>query len=181
VATLYLVRHGRSAHVHRGLVDLAGIARWREAYEAAGIVEHEQPPVELTKLAAESGVIVASPAARAVQSARMLANDVAISPLLHELELAPPRIRGIRMPLIGWAIAIGLRSLMRPKSELQRVEAAADWLSELAEQHGSVLAVTHASFRTALSRQLIARGWRRDAPGGRSRHWSVWSFERARR
>lgn len=108
---IVLVRHGRSAHVHRGFVDLAGFHRWRDTYEAAGVDEREEPPKELKALASASGIVVASRAPRAVAHARLLDpdRDVTTSELLHELELAPPAIRGIRMPLIGWAIAIGMR------------------------------------------------------------------------
>src|SRR4051812_23503002 len=91
---ILLVRHGRSAHVHVGSIDLAGFGRWREAYEAAGIHQHDQPPAALKALASASAVTVASTAARATESARLLAaeREVTTSPLLAELELLPPRI-----------------------------------------------------------------------------------------
>jgi len=66
--TILLVRHARSAHVHRGFLDLAGFRRWREAYEAAGIDERDQPPAALKDLARGSGIIVASTAPRAFRS-----------------------------------------------------------------------------------------------------------------
>lgn len=185
---ILLVRHGRSAHVQRGSVDLAGFLRWREAYEAAGIDEHDQPPVTLKAFASASGIVVASTAPRAVHSAQRLdpEREVTASPLLQELELVPPNIRGVRMPMAVWALAYGVRwiiraALRRPHiapAELQRAREAAEWLSGLAEQHGIVVAVTHASFRSELSRQLVGRGWRCEIPRGRSRHWSVWSFHR---
>jgi phosphohistidine phosphatase SixA len=188
MAQIFLVRHGRSAHVHRGLVDLAGFARWREAYEAAGIDERDQPPPELTALAATSGILVSSPAARAMQSARRLdgEREITTSPLLEELELAPPGLRRVRMPLIGWALAIGIgwaiRSVLRrPRvapAELQRARDAAEWLSGLTRHHDAILVVTHASFRSLLAEQLIARGWHCEVPGKRSRHWSVWRLQR---
>lgn len=188
MAQIFLVRHGCSAHVHRGLVDLAGFGRWREAYEAAGIDERDQPPPELTALAGRSGIIVSSPAARAMQSARRLheTREITTSPLLAELELAPPGLRHVRMPLIGWALAIGIgwmirAALRRPRvapAELQRARDAAEWLSDLARHHDAILAVTHASFRSLLAEQLIERGWRCEVPGKRSRHWSVWRLQR---
>jgi broad specificity phosphatase PhoE len=173
---ILLVRHGRSAHVHRGFIDVAGFHRWREAYEAAGIDEQDQPPAALKALAATSSIIVASTAPRAVHSAMLLGRDVTPSPLLAELALAPPNIRGIRMPLIGWALSIGIRRHVSPV-EVQRARDAAQWLRDLAAEHGTVLAVTHASFRSLLSRELIARGWHCEIPKGRSRHWSVWSLK----
>jgi hypothetical protein len=108
------------------------------------------------------------------------------SPLLDELELAPPRIRGIRMPLAAWALAIGIQWIVRvalrrayvSPLELQRSRDAAEWLSSLAASHETVLAVTHASFRSLVSRRLVERGWQCSIPRGRSRHLSAWSFVR---
>ena len=106
---IVLVRHGLSAHVHAGFIDLAGFGRWREAYEAAGIDERDEPPPELRAVAARCGIIVASEARRAIESAKLMnpQGSVRTSPLLQELELAPPNIRGVRMPLAAWALAIG--------------------------------------------------------------------------
>jgi len=184
---IVLVRHGLSAHVHVGLIDLAGFGRWRDVYEAAGIDERDAPPPELRALAASSGIIVASEARRAIESARLLdpRRSVSASPLLGELELRPPRIRGVRMPLRGWAVAIGMRWMIRAlrqahvsASEVQRSRDAAEWLSGLADQHGSVVAVTHGSFRTILSERLIEQGWGCETTKRQSSHWSAWSFLR---
>ena len=179
MAKIVLVRHGRSAHVHVGAIDLAGFHRWREAYEAAGIDEDDPPPAELKALAANAGIVVASEAPRAVQSAALLVPSFVTSPLLGELELAPPAIRGIRMPLFGWALAFGVRSLIRAHvtaGEIERAREAAEWLSELADRDGTVLAVTHHSIRELIAERLIADGWRAEIPRKRRDHWSAWSF-----
>jgi broad specificity phosphatase PhoE len=184
---IFLVRHGRSAHVQAGFLDLTELVRWREAYEAAGIDEGDPPPPALKALASTSGVIVASTAPRAVQSAKLLdsGRDVIPSPLLEELELLPLDIRRVRMPLIAWALTVGIRMIVRkvfrgPRAsiEIQRAREAADWLSGLAERHAVVLAVTHASFRSLLAAQLVERGWLCEVPKRRSHHWSVWPLRR---
>jgi len=185
---IVLVRHGRSGHVHKGWIDVAGFGRWREAYEAAGIDEQHQPPPELKDLASASGLIVASDAPRAIQSAKMLdpRRDITTSPLLQELTLAPPNVVGIRMPLAAWALAFGVRWLIRAllrrahesPEELQRSREAAQWLSSLTERHGTVVAVTHNTFRSLLSRHLIEQGWRCTIPRRRSSHWSAWVLRR---
>jgi hypothetical protein len=41
---LLLVRHGRSAHVERGWIDVEGLRRWMVAYDAADILLHHPPP-----------------------------------------------------------------------------------------------------------------------------------------
>ena len=45
---IVLVRHGPSAHTESpGWIDAAGVYRWREAYDAAGILAQSAPPAEL--------------------------------------------------------------------------------------------------------------------------------------
>jgi broad specificity phosphatase PhoE len=186
--TIVLVRHGRSGHVHSGWIDAVAFRRWREAYEAAGIDPDDVPPPDLQALAASSGILVASTARRAVESAKALApgREVFPSPLLEELELSAPGLGPIRLPLLGWALMVGARWLARvalargrlASGEVQRVRAAAEWLSRLAGQRGSVVVVTHASFRSALARELVRSGWQSNVASRRPRHWSAWSFTR---
>jgi hypothetical protein len=174
--------------VHSGWINGREFHRWREAYEGAGIDANDVPPEELRALAAASGVLVASAALRAIESAKALApgREVLTSPLLNELELHPLALGPIRLPMFGWLLAFSVRwlaraALRRPHvtpDEQQRARAAAEWLRQLAEEHGSVVAVTHASFRSLLGRELIRAGWRSDLPRPKLRHWSAWSFTR---
>lgn len=182
MTTLILVRHGRSAHVQTGLLDREGFLRWRAAYEAAGIDDREPPPAELQVLAAGSAVLVASTAPRAIHSAELLdpAREPVASPLLRELDLHPPNIHGIRMPMFVWALAYGVAMLFRPHvsaAELQRARDAASWLIDLSEKQKTVLAVTHHSFRSVLAKELVARGWSCETKR-RSHHWSAWILRR---
>lgn len=182
---IHLVRHGRSAHVHSGWIDSQGFRAWREAYELAGIVDSEAPPQALSRLAAGAGVVVSSDTPRAKQSASLLAPDreVVNSPLLRELDLLGPPLGRLRLPLPLWALAVGLRSGMLwtlgrypSEAERSRVLAATEWLDDLARTRGSVVAVTHASFRRQLANRLIAQGWVQEDKERSLRHWSAWSF-----
>ncbi len=122
-------------------------------------------------------MVVTSDAPRAIHSAALIRDDAIVSPLLRELDLEPPDIPWIRLPLIGWALLIGLGSLSRP-AEKQRATEAAEWLSQLAEKHGTVVAVTHAAIRAEIARSLVRDGWRRDAAHRSRKHWSAWSLSR---
>jgi broad specificity phosphatase PhoE len=182
---IILIRHGRSAHVHAGWIDQAGFLRWREAYEAAGIVPGEVPPLEVRDVAAGAGLLVASDIPRAVESAHLLASGarVEVSPLFRELTLVPPDLGRLRLPLAAWALVYGVRMLFRKAAhvtpaEEERARAAAGWLAERAAEHGTVVVVTHASFRWLLAKRLRAKGWRCVVPRKRSAHWSVWAFSR---
>lgn len=185
---IVLVRHGRSRHVHAGWIDASGFHRWREAYEAAGIDERDAPAADLQAVASTAGIVVSSDVPRAIESAKRLApgREITISPILHELELAPPNLR-VRLPMAAWALAFGVRWLIRAAlrrphespAEVRRARDAAQWLGNLAETHGTVVAVTHHSFRALLSRRLIEQGWRCEIPRKRMSHWSAWTFFRA--
>lgn len=188
---LILIRHGRSAHVQAAWMDLQGFHRWREAYDAVGILTTEAPPAELRERVERAGVLVCSDALRTVESARLLAKDrdlceVIASPLLRERVVSPPALRAVRLPLIGWALAYGIRWVYReitsrphaPKDEIERAREAAEWLEGLARENRSVAVVTHASFRALLAGTLMARGWTAGAGRKRSSHWSAWSLTR---
>jgi broad specificity phosphatase PhoE len=162
--------------VHSGWIDRDGFLRWREAYENAGIDPREAAPATLRALAAGSGVVVASNVRRAIESAQHLSDrEIVTSPLLRELDLVPPRLGRLRLPLLGWAIAIGIRGHVTA-DEKERAGEAIDWLAELAGRHGSVLAVTHGSFRAVAAKELLRRGWQLDPSRRTIRHWSAWTF-----
>jgi hypothetical protein len=182
-----LVRHGRSAHVHRdGWVDGEGLRRWYTAYERAGIDPTDPPPPALVAEAERAGFITASDAPRAVASAERLvagARPVVLSPLLRELDLEVPGWVNWPMPLAGWALAVGMEELrashrggQTASAALGRVEAAADWLSHAARVHGSVLAVTHGNFRRKVAARLVDRGWQITRRRGGLRPWSSWDL-----
>jgi broad specificity phosphatase PhoE len=194
---IVLVRHGPSAHVERGWIDADGVRRWMIAYDAAEIALRAPPPPALTELARTAGLVVASDLPRAVASAALLAasREVRTSALLREAPLETPqiplpRLGGIRLPLRGWGFVFGarwlsasLRGAPPPGVDavaLARADEAADWLAALAEEHGRVLAVTHATFRLLVTGSLTRRGWNR--PERRPfRTWSAWRLGRADR
>ncbi|XYI03898.1 hypothetical protein ACMHYB_30715 [Sorangium sp. So ce1128] len=189
-ARVILVRHGRSGHVHTGWIDAAGFQRWRDAYDAAGLLPGERPPPALQALARQAGAVVASDLPRARASAELLVPgaEIPTSALLREMEQPIPPLGNARVPLAVWALAIGLRKAhgalraeAPPAETRSRAGEAAGWLSELAAERGSVLAVTHAWFREVLAAALVERGWSRVHASGRYAHWSAWTLIDARR
>jgi broad specificity phosphatase PhoE len=182
---LVLVRHGPSAHAGRvGLVDRRGVERWRDAYDAAGILEDARAPARLVALAEASTHVVSSDMPRAAVSAARLApsREVRLSALMRESPLPIPPWP-TRLPLVGWATLIHLgwswrllRGIELAESERARALAAARWLDALVTDGGSALVVTHGVFRTLLSGQLAEIGWHPLGREGGYRHWSAWSF-----
>lgn len=200
---IILVRHGRSAiardergaRARMGWLDVDGMRKWMAAYDAAEIALDHPPPPTLVEMAATSGLIVASDLPRARASAELLAREreYRLDARLREApletpELPLPRFLGLRLPLGAWALQFGarwawasLRGAPPPGVDaavLARAEEAAHWLVGLAEEHGRVLVVTHATFRALLSSSLARRGWR--APEKRPfREWSAWEHRRS--
>jgi hypothetical protein len=190
---LVLVRHGRSAHVETGWIDVDGVRRWMTAYDAAEIMPHHAPPPELETLVSSAARIITSDLPRTVASATRLAPDRPIvrTPLLREApletpELPLPALGGIRLPLRGWGLVFGARWLAAwmksapppgvDASTLARADEAADWLvTQAADADGRVIVVTHATFRLLVARALVRRGWK--PPEQRPfREWSAWRY-----
>src|SRR5688572_4512621 len=91
VRRIHLVRHGRSSMKHDGRwMHASGVSRYEDAYDAAGILDDEQPPDALRGLAT-SARIVASDLARAIASAERLTSreSITTSPLLREIRIEP--------------------------------------------------------------------------------------------
>lgn len=187
---ILLIRHGVSAHVHRGgLLDSAGMHRWREAYDAAGIVDTHPPPPRLLSEIAKADVVGASDLPRAIASAEALAagRQVLITPLLREEPLPIPAAMKLPMPLGAWNVILTvswfariLRGVESSTEDRDRARKAAAWCRDAgiaaAGPEATVAVVTHGVFRRTLARQLAAEGWS-FAPGKRSYdHWSVWEL-----
>ena len=190
---LILVRHGRSAHVVTGWLDVHGVRRWMAAYDEAEIMPDHAPPAELEALAREVALLIASDLPRTVASAVRLApeREIVRTPLLREVPLETsdyplPALGGMRLPFRAWGMVWGSRWLMAylrnqpppgvSPAELARAEEAAEWLAvQATSARGRVVVVTHATFRVVLAQALARRGWR--GPQERSyREWSAWPF-----
>lgn len=181
-----LVRHGRSAHVDNvGWIDSAGVHRWREAYDAAGILDDSVPPPALIAQAASADCIVSSDLTRAIASAERLAPGRAarVSPLFREAPLEVPEWVRARWPLPVWAMCIHLhwiagqlRGVSAPTEALNRATDAAAWLAELTRDTPNVVVVTHGVFRRLLGIRLVESGWTAERRTGGYRNWSAWSF-----
>jgi hypothetical protein len=187
---LVLVRHGRPAHPRGGWYDAAALRGWFDAYDAAGLAADDAPPPALAALARDAAIVAASDLPRAEESAVRLAPDapVVLAPLLRETLPAFPALGPVRLPLAGWALAVGVGHAVRsargippaPVAELRQAREAAAWLAGLADAHGLVVAVTHANVRGLIAGALAVRGWAREpvprSPARRFAHWSAWTF-----
>ena len=185
-ARIVLVRHGPSAQVVGGVLDHAGVERWRDAYDAAGIQSGARPPAALVRVAREATHLVASDMPRALASAEALgtAHEIRVSELFREAPLAIPRWP-TRLPLVVWGTLIHAawsyriaRGVDETDADRTRAEAASDWLTALVADASTVVVVTHGVFRRLLGNHLVRRGWTAARRNGGYRHWSSWSYSR---
>jgi broad specificity phosphatase PhoE len=186
---IVLVRHGHSAHTARGgWMDATGILRWRDAYDAAGILDDSVPPPELVAQAASADCVISSDLPRALASAERLApgRPLRVSPLIREMYLDLPRWVVARWPLQVWELCIHagwlareLRGAIAPPAELRRAAEAVEWLEDAARGAATTLVVTHGAFRRVLEVRLLERGWTAGARTGGYRNWSAWPFSRS--
>ena len=179
-----LVRHGLSSHTHRGPVDRAGVERWQEAYDAAGIQPEPPPPQELVTLATESAHIVASDLKRAIESAKLLApqREIRIEPLLREAPMPIPSWP-TPLPLVVWGTVMYARWSYRrirgadvTDPDWQRAATAGRWLTDLVADGSTAVVVTHGIFRKLLATHLTLLEWTAATRIGGYRHWSAWAF-----
>jgi len=183
---ILLVRHGHSAHTSRaGWLDAAGVLRWRDAYDAAGILDDSHPPPELIAEAATADCLVASDMPRAIASAERLApgKEVRVLPLIREMYLDLPAWVRARWPLRVWEVCIHahwiaqeLRRGIAIPGELERAARAVESLEVTSREAATMVVVTHGAFRRLLALRLVARGWTAGARTGGYSNWSVWRF-----
>jgi broad specificity phosphatase PhoE len=183
---IILIRHGRSSFPEsRAFLKRDAINKWREGYDAAGILDDDRPPDSLIGVVGECDYLMASDLARAVQSMQRLApnREAEISSLLRETELPVP-VGWLPLPISVWGFLIhltwGFKVLLGtdgPPAEIARARDAAAMLEERSGAHSHIAVVTHGLFRGLLARQLTYLGWRRE-PGRSYRNWSVWALSR---
>ncbi len=162
------------------------VERWRDRYDATGIATGEQAPAPLRELG-RTACVVSSDLPRAVQSAALVATGrpVITSPLLRESIIPIPHLGPLRLPPIGWALAAGVAWSVHSRRALHpavaaaaaQARAGAEWLHDITDGQGEVVAVTHAVAREGLARALRLLGWSLTAQdGGRHANWSAWSL-----
>jgi len=183
---ILLVRHGHSAHTMRaGWLDAAGVLRWRDGYDAAGILDDSHPSPALVAEAASADCLVASDLPRAIASAERLApgKPIRVVPLVREMYLDLPAWLIARWPLRVWEVCIHahwavreLRHGIATPAELQRAAEAVESLDAISREAATTIVVTHGAFRRLLALRLIERGWTAGERTGGYRNWSVWHF-----
>jgi broad specificity phosphatase PhoE len=162
----------------------AGVHAFEDAYDAAGILDHDVPPPELIRIATDVDVVAASDLPRAIASAQRIAPERVpdVTPLLREFRLEPPSWVP-HLPIQAWDVISHVQWSYRlfrgaRHESVRRAEHAVEWLTQRVGDSRTVLAVTHGGFRRLVAARLESRGWRAGPERRSYTNWSIWSFSR---
>lgn len=176
---IILVRHGRPLVDDRSRIPGPELGTGVTGFEQAPLDTTLPPPPSLASRAAAARCIVSSTLRRSVESAALLAPA---RPVLSEelfveagMPVAMPGRVAIRpkhwdaFARIAWILGWSRGTESWPAAR-RRAALAAERLSDLAREHGSVLLVGHGMLNALIQRALRARGW--SGGGWRSAYWS---------
>lgn len=181
-----LIRHGRPAVDLSTRIRAADFSAWLDAYEAAGIDPSLPPPDSLSGAFAHCGLMIASPARRAVESARLLEIDAETVTVSAAAEIPlPTRLRcpiGLRpgawvvIARILWLLKLA-RAREDRRQATERIRGLACDLGHKARAVDHVVLVGHGYTNIFLGKALAAEGWRactRPTHG----YWSCTHYEK---
>lgn len=177
---IIFIRHGPPEFDSSRWLHQSDLEQLLADYKASRVV-CPAPADLLAKLFAFSEKqVFCSALPRCIDSAAALGfADAVLIPELNEADLPSPNWLRIPIPYRAAVIALRLAwflgysgSSNSYRSTLERADAAAEKLTEIAREHGSVLIIGHGVMNRLVSRSLRKAGWRADARA-RSGYWSV--------
>ena len=185
---IVLARHGRPdlpADLGRAISGRE-IGRWYRGYDASGIVDAVEPPACLRAAAAAAGCVVASDSRRALETAARLGvtDKVRVEPALREVGFPESLALPVRLSPVAWVLIARAMQMLRccecdeaVPATRARAAIAVETLSQLADDHGTLVVVGHGWFNRFVARELRRRGWRgpRWPPTG---YWSTATYRR---
>ena len=185
---IVLARHGRPdlpADLGRAISGRE-IGRWYRGYDASGIVDAVEPPACLRAAAAAAGCVVASDSRRALETAARLGvtDKVRVEPALREVSFPESLALPVRLSPVAWVLIARAMQMLRccecdeaVPATRARAAIAVETLSQLADDHGTLVVVGHGWFNRFVARELRRRGWHgpRWPP---TRYWSAATYRR---
>ena len=162
------------------------IGRWYRGYDASGIVDAVEPPACLRAAAAAAGCVVASDSRRALETAARLGvtDKVRVEPALREVGFPESLALPVRLSPVAWVLIARAMQMLRccecdeaVPATRARAAIAVETLSQLADDHGTLVVVGHGWFNRFVARELRRRGWHgpRWPP---TRYWSAATYRR---
>jgi broad specificity phosphatase PhoE len=178
---IILARHGRPDFRHGEPIAPRELRSWIERYNRAGVVD--EPPDAAVRRAA-TAMIVSSPTARAVESARRLApgREIVTCELFREADLPHSLWRWPKLPPGWWVVLFRVSWYCGFGSQVETASAAttrageaAEKLISLARDADAVFLVGHGIMNSMIGKQLLARG-ARGPRLTRSQYWGCSTY-----
>ncbi len=164
---IVLARHGRPDVPATAWITPAEMKAWIDRYDRADVIL-DGAPADVGAIAAASAIMVSSPAHRCLQSARHLCPDreFLTEDVFREADLPHLPWRFPRLPLavfavgfrLAWFRGFSAHAESLPQATI-RAHMAAERLTELARQNGSVFLMGHGIMTILIARHLRAWGW----------------------
>lgn len=184
---IVLVRHGEPALSRRVRLDSAGYRAWWARYELGGLLEGQTPPEALKAAAREAHLLYCSTRPRAIETARAVVGDRAVThdAQFVEAPLPPPPLPSwIRFKPRTWGVIARLWwwTFDQPGEETKaqakaRARTAAQRLAEQASGGRQVMVLAHGFFNLMIGKELERMGWRCVRDQGFN-YWSARRFEK---
>ena len=175
---IILMRHGKPDIGPIDKVSARDMKQWIQLYDLAGIVD-EPVPEASQALARAAGVIVSSPAPRALASVAALGlSPSVVDAVFCEAQLPHGQWAQPRLSPFTWAFIYRMAWLCGLAAQVEsarnaglRADQAAQQLQMLAEDK-DVLLMGHGFMNRMIAKRLARAGWVRQHSSG-SRYWSA--------
>lgn len=183
---IIIVRHGKPALSRKVWQDWREFRLWWQAYDAGGLAEEQNIPVELEIYAHKAGLVISSPLRRASETARRVAMrtpDKQDSDLI-EAALPSPHLGRLKLQPKMWGTLARLVWYFGWSDDMEshhqarlRAQKMCDKLEDYAHTYGIIFVTGHGWFNRMLKGALMGRGWTCAFQNG-DLHWSYRLYER---
>jgi broad specificity phosphatase PhoE len=185
---IILLRHGKPIMPVLRKLSAFSFYEWVQEYNASGLCPTSKPTMQAINCVKECNAIVCSYLPRSIESAKALnAEAIVLSSAIfneagmpaanwHTLKLSPK----IWAPIfrICWLFGFSKKSESFKEAKI-RAREAVKILTEIANEHESVLFVGHAVFNRILANELRRSGWSGSKNPG-TKHWSMRVYQSAK-
>lgn len=179
-----LIRHGKSKLTENDKMTCGDFQQWVEKYDNNGVFEESTYPSETIEKIATAKLVVTSDLKRAVESAQFLNPAVRVisDPMFRETELPRIAMKLLKFKPNSWAVILRILWLCGNSNECEslsaaklRAKKAAQQLTDLAAENGSVALVGHGVFNRLIAKELQKQGWK-GKRNTTAKHWNGTSY-----
>ena len=183
---IIILRHGKPVIPSLSKLSALAFSDWVNEYNAAGLCPTSRPTKHAQNCANECNAIVCSVLPRSLESAKAFNNGrVHLSDqIFNEAGLPVADWKTIKLSPKVWAVTFRVLWLLGYSKNSEsfndakiRASQAVEKLTEISQEHGSVLFVGHGVYNRILANELRRSGWSGPKNPG-SKYWSFGVYEK---